>query len=142
MLGGLVKSSWVNSVAGSAKNVKLPEKDIASYVVKHLDVTTFRSSIGPRRETGKTAFSDYGFKIISITPLTAELKSEELNWAMQIRVLRHTASSITICFHDVAENGGSYNAQSCLRLREAPNSDKLIAVESDVKDERCPHFAK
>jgi hypothetical protein len=115
----------------------LPTTNLAKYVVEHLDVTSFPSSIGPRREAGKTTFKDYGFKPTSVTATEALLS--EPDWTFHIKVIGHTRNTVTICLHDKAQKS-SYDAQSCLLLKPAPTGDKLIGTATT--DPRCPDFAK
>src|ERR1700722_13407364 len=98
-----------NAIAGVPSKV-LPDKHVAGYVMRHLDLSTISSSVGPRRQEGKWSFEDYGFRPTSVTDAEAILKwkvtgtDKEEQW-MDIRILKHTANSITIGLTDYAQNG-------------------------------------
>ena len=136
----LVGLCTVDSTLAAAEKNKIPDRDLARYVVEHLDVTTFPSSIGPRREAGKITFKDYGLKLVEVSDTEALVTDE--GWMFEIRVLRRSVDSITICLHDQAANGGTYNAQECLLLKKTGDGDRLIAARKNIRDKRCPEFAK
>jgi hypothetical protein len=126
------------STAAAAKEA-LPSHDLMKFIIAHLNVTSFPSSIGPRRTTDKTSFADYGFFPVVMVSNTAVLEAREHDWKFEIRVLSRSANSITICLHDKAMNGGTYDAQQTLKLRPADRSSELVA-EHNEGDIRCPEF--
>ena len=113
----------------------------AKDVVERLDVTSFPSSIGPRKKAGKKLFSDYAFKSVQMNESSAVL-AESDRWEFKIRVLSGAGEPPTICIEDTAKNGGSYHAQSALRLTESSQTHLLVANKEKTLNKDCPNFAK
>ncbi len=93
-----------------------PVKDVVQFVVDRLDVTSFPSSIGPRREKNKTSFKDYGFTKREIKGNEVVLEEEGGGWKFTVAVLKRSDQGILVCIADRAVNGGSYNTQGPLFL--------------------------
>jgi hypothetical protein len=106
-----------------------------------LDVTSFPSSIGPRKVMGKIRFKDYGFKITKTTPDSITIEDSE-HWQFYIKVLSSTDTSSIICLEDKAINGGTYHSQTPLIL--LPSSDRLslVAAKKKVVLKTCPEFKR
>src|SRR5579883_1192365 len=107
---------------------------LAKFVIEHLDVTSFPSSIGPRRAKHKIRFSDYGFYPVSVKNSEAILETKEHDWRFTITILHCEKGTITICLHDQALNGGTYNAQQVILLRRKGSTLKVVAKQ----DQKCP----
>ena len=100
-----------------------PKTGAVNLIIEKLDITSFPSSIGPRREPGKTFFKDYGFDSTRTTDRTADLETMEKDWIFHFDVVDISDSGIVICLTDKAQNGGSYSANDVLLLtRENPDS--------------------
>jgi hypothetical protein len=127
---------------GCATTPLYPSQGIARFVVENLDVTSFPSSIGPRREKGKIYFKDYGLVEKTVTESAAELAEKGGGWRFSIKVLEHSKSGILICLEDQATNGGTYHTQTVLSLRRETDKGPLRAEKRDVTHKDCPVFGK
>jgi len=125
-----------------AEEIGFPSERSAQFVVERLDVTSFPNSMGPRREQGKTTLLDYGYGIVTYHgEKDVVLKSQERDWTIGVTVLSQGESGAVICWTDKAENGGSYNVQTALKVRLEANG-RLKAMPDDVTDPRCVSFAR
>lgn len=94
-------------------------------VINHLDLTTFRNSVGPRRIPGKTTFADYGFVRVEKTVSGANLVRDDKGWTMGFDIISVSPTSLRLCFHDrgLAQprdvRAPSYNATSALLVSKS-----------------------
>jgi hypothetical protein len=95
-----------------------PGGEWAKFIVDHLDVRSFPSSLGSRRNEGKITFADFG---IMPRSMSAEKATLGTDWDYTIAVLSHTRKQILICFTEHAANGGTYRSQGPLAL--TPTAD-------------------
>jgi hypothetical protein len=109
-------------------------------IVAKLDVTSFSSSIGPRKEQGKIHFIDYGFSEPEIRGNVAVIKGKD--WIFRVTLLHRTLWNAIVCIEDQATNGGSYHTQAPYLL--IPNKDKTVftAQTKKIEDKGCPRFEK
>lgn len=124
---------------------KSESKTPTQVLIDKLDVTSFPSSIGPRREKNKIHFSDYGFKLREIRNGAATLETQG-EWKFQIRILDRRAGAAWICIEDKALNGGSYHSQTALEFRESSDKKNFSADKGKSGEKRyskiCPEFLK
>src|SRR6478609_9566853 len=91
-----------------------PSSNLAEFVFTHLDLTSFRNSTGPRRETGKRYFGDLGIKPNKVSATSAV--SDVDGWTYSVRILgqrdynKDGVQEIAICFSDDAQEG-TYSTQ-------------------------------
>ena len=94
-------------------------------VIKHLDLTTFRNSVGPRQVSGKKTFADYGFSPVEKTVNGAKLVHDDKGWMMGFSIISADPTSLRLCFYDrgLARPGDlrapSYNATSALLVSKS-----------------------
>jgi hypothetical protein len=119
-----------------------PKEHLAQFVAEKLDVTSFPSSIGPRRTKGRYTFGDYGFVARKVTEKEAVLELEDGGWRFRLGVLERTDAGIVLCLEDQALNGGSYHTQSVLLLSRQDAQDLLKGHESRTTFKDCPTFAR
>jgi hypothetical protein len=105
---------------------------VARFVVDTLDVTSFPSSIGPRRTAEKKSFRDYGISLHSITENEADLKESDDSWYFVITILRRTDSGIFVCFEDRGVYLAHYYTKDVLLLTRRDTKSMLIGKGSDV----------
>jgi hypothetical protein len=119
---------------------KVPAAKLMSYILDHLDVRTFPSSIGPRRAANKITFSDYGFMPQEISGNKAVLTTLQKDWFLTVRVLEQEqgSNSILICLSDEAADGGTYHATYPLRLVMADDGQHLRGKETPDQRVDCP----
>ncbi len=125
------------TVASSHDIPKLPAAKLMSYILDHLDVRTFQSSIGPRREANKVTFSDYGFMPQEISGDKAVLTDLQKDWFFTVKVLEQGRNSILICVGDEAADGGTYHAAYPLRLVMADDGRHLRGKEAPAQGSDC-----
>jgi hypothetical protein len=119
-----------------------PKENLAQFVIERLDVTSFPSSLGPRRVTGKTSFEDYGIVPRRVEGLEAVVEEQNGGWIFRIKVLRRTASGIFVCLEDRAGNGGTYHTQQVLWLTRSNSTSLLRGEESTASFKDCPPFRR
>ncbi len=120
-----------------------PTKSAALFLVKNLDLTTFRNSLGPRRiESVKT------FETLGILPTRVrhdEVILEDDDWFYSLRILRRDdingdgLEDIEVCFTDRAKVG-SYNSQQSILVTRYSASSNAVALKFEV--DGCESFAK
>jgi hypothetical protein len=116
---------------------RLADADLLTYVVDHLDVRTFPSSIGPRRQPTKVTFADYGFLVDRTSPREVELTTPEKDWFITVTILAHDPQSILICLMDYAANGGTYHARYPVQLVMAADGQHLRGEVSNANRADC-----
>ena len=99
-----------------------PATEVGAELVEKLDLASFRNSTGPRREAGKHRFADYGFAVAERSGTRTGLTSANGDWDMGFDVLNVTDTSVTLCFFDMARNGGTYRATSALLVKRDGSS--------------------
>jgi len=110
----------------------------ASEVVRRLDVTSFPSSIGPRRRPGAWTFRDYG--VTRLEPKGRDfitLYERDKSWVFTIEVLGPSYRGTIVCMTDHALNGGSYYTQDPMEIEEGPGG-LLRATDRTVTHPKCP----
>lgn len=106
-------------------------------IAELVDVTSFPSSIGPRRQDGLKTFEDYGFTDVRLVDETVELYEADGSWMFAITVMYSDDNRAILCILDRALNGGTYDAQKPTAF--VPTSDRLlVATAEDVVDPNCP----
>jgi hypothetical protein len=95
MLGdylGLTCAALILTALASAVALEsyIPKEDIELFVVQHLDLSTFRNSLGPQRKPGQRIFKDFGIAPTSIKKNEVEIDSED--WRYHIKILRRLTS--------------------------------------------------
>jgi len=123
--------SLTNAYAdGSASKLVLQQ------IIDKLDMTSFRNSIGPRREEGKYTLKEYGASKISFNGKIAVVHTQDDSWQYTITLLDEESK---ICFEDQAMNSGSYHSQNAYILIEDKSG---FFKASPIEDTECPAFAK
>lgn len=127
-------------VAGEAP--RYPKDKLAQFVIDKLDVTSFGNSIGPRRESGKTSFRDYGVVARTVKDNEAHLEEADGNWNFYITILKRTDSGIYICFEDRGAFPSTYHTVGPLLLTRPDSKSLLKAAQTKAAFKNCPVFAK
>lgn len=120
---------------------KLPEKGVPDFIVKNLDVTSFPSSIGPRRAPGKTHFADYNIEPKTVTESDAELAEKSGGWRFYFKVLKIDGTNVTVCFTDQAMDGGTYHTVNAMTL-QLTKDGRLKGSSKKIKHADCPEYRK
>ncbi len=104
------------SASASSYEGRIPDKHLAKYVVEHLDLRTFPSSLSFKLSGSKSSFADYGIFPLLLNEKKAVLESSKHDWKYEIQVINHDHNNVTICFHDLSESDNAFNYESILSL--------------------------
>jgi hypothetical protein len=115
-----------------------PTKDLARFVVDRLDVRSFPTSIGARRDDRRVFFRDYGIVAHRITENEADLKKSDDSWYFVITILKKTDSGILVCFEDRGEYPAHYYTESVLLLTRPDTKSVLTGARSNTAVKECP----
>lgn len=118
---------WATPSAGeSAAQSYFPPSGLAEFLVHSLDLSTLRSSLGPRRSISQRTFATLGIAPTQTGPDDVVMESDE--WYYALLVLRRAdingdgLEDLEVCFTDRAK-GGTYSArQSLLVTRYSPSA--------------------
>ena len=119
----------------------LPKKNIEQFIVDNFDLSTIRSSFGPRRLPGQRTFKDLGETSPVIGKGTIEFNSDD--WSYSIKILgrkdynRDGLEDVAVCFVERSRKG-SYAASAPLLLTRYGPHDLLIAIAYQIEDQSCP----
>lgn len=117
--------------ASSPQKSFLPREGVGRLIVDHLEITTFRSSLGPRRTPGMRHFADLGIEPTQVTEQRVEFDSDE--WSYTVTVIERADKNgdgledLVVKFIDEARQG-TYKAESTLLLTRYSESGDLIAI--------------
>lgn len=118
-----------------------PEQDLAAFIFRNLDLSTFRNSTGPKR-TDETSFPELGISMTSATPDIAEHNGPD--WLYRLEILRRQDfngdgyEEVAVCFSDFAQNGGSYATRTPLTLIN--RNGRVIAIDFEVSSHNRNHL--
>src|SRR6266571_112201 len=144
VLLGLLISCAV-ALPGGAKPIQhatsyLPATDIERFIVEKMDLSTFRNSLGPRREPGMRVFAHFGLHPQTQSNGLIELKEE--GWYYSVRVLgrsdfnRDGLEDVAVCFTDQALVG-TYRTETPLLLTRFSDDGLLIAIAYEIDADTC-----
>ncbi len=142
-----IKQGWPYNVWGHASVSALlpcwgplippPSPDLsAADILLRLDLTSFRNSTGPARAAGLRRPQDWGFTELETADGAATLV-RLADWAISLSIIRWTPEGVIACFTDRARNGGSYAAQSALRIVSDGLAGYRVA-EDGLNEAGCP----
>ncbi len=120
-----------------------PSDNLLKYVFKRLDLTTFRNSTGPQRQTNQRYFSELGYSLVNSRD--DELVIESDNWIFTIKVLSQRdinndgLEDLEICILDKSKTS-TYFTQEPLLLTQYSETSDLIALSFET--DGCESFAK
>ncbi|MEI7311551.1 bacteriocin immunity protein [Pectobacterium carotovorum] len=105
-------------------------------VLKHLDVTTFRSSFGPRHFPKGTLLKDTSDYVFSQENDWAEATEKDGSWTSSLRIISENEKEIIACFVDDAQIG-SYFATSPFLIKKTKNAQAYSVIELEHDVEGC-----
>ncbi|WDF98037.1 bacteriocin immunity protein [Pectobacterium carotovorum subsp. carotovorum] len=105
-------------------------------VLKHLDVTTFRSSFGPRHFPKGTLLKDTSDYVFSQENDWAEATEKDGSWTYSLRIISENEKEIIACFVDDAHIG-SYFATSPFLIKKTKNAQAYSVIELEHDVEGC-----
>lgn len=132
----LVALSPASLFASESVRSYFPHNNIPKFLVMHLDLASFRSSLGPSLEVGKETFYELGIKAWTFTQNKAI--NDTAGWYYKIHVIKvedvngDGIEDVEICFSDKAINGGTYNTQEPVLITKYSESTPAIAIKYEV----------
>lgn len=105
-------------------------------VLKHLDVTTFRSSFGPRHFPKGTLLKDTDDYVFSQENDWADAARKDGSWTYSLRIISENEKEIIACFVDDAHIG-SYFATSPFLIKKTKNAQAYSVIELEHDVEGC-----
>jgi hypothetical protein len=107
-------------------------------IAEIIDVRSFPSSIGPRREDHLKTFRDYGFTDVSVVDGTVELHQADRSWMFAVTVLLAGEDHVVLCILDKALGGPTYHTQDPEAFELGPDG-LLVATGEKLVAPACPH---
>ncbi|GKW09576.1 MULTISPECIES: bacteriocin immunity protein [Pectobacterium] len=105
-------------------------------VLKHLDVTTFRSSFGPKHFPKGTLLKDTGDYVFSQENDWADAARKDGSWTYSLRIISENEKEIIVCFVDDAHIG-SYFSRKPFLIKKTKNAQAYSVIEPDHDVEGC-----
>ncbi|MDX6917648.1 bacteriocin immunity protein [Pectobacterium carotovorum] len=111
-------------------------KTDALTVLKHLDVTTFLSSFGPKHFPKGTLLKDTGDYVFSQEKDWAEATDTDGSWTYSLRIISENEKEITVCFVDDALVG-SYFSMNPFLIKKTKNAQSYSMTELEPGTGGC-----
>ena len=128
--------------AQDAQRSYLPKTELSKYIFEKLDITTFRSSLGPLRTIGQRHSGELGLTATKQAKNLLAIETED--WLYEFEIIRVADINgdglvdIEVCFRDKAKMA-SYNTQEPLLLSQFEKDGPLIAINFQV--DGCEEYA-
>ncbi|GKW05052.1 bacteriocin immunity protein [Pectobacterium carotovorum] len=116
-------------------------KTDALTVLKHLDVTTFRSSFGPKHFPKGTLLKDTGDYVFSQENDWADATEKDGSWTYSLRIISENEKEVIACFVDDAHIG-SYFSRKPFLIKKTKNTQAYSVIEPDRNVEGCELYPK
>ncbi|MBA5238296.1 bacteriocin immunity protein [Pectobacterium aroidearum] len=111
-------------------------KTDALTLLKHLDVTTFRSSFGPKHFPKGTLLKNTGDYEFSQEKGRADATEKDGSWIYSLTIISENEKEIIACFVDDAQIG-SYFSTSPFLIKKTKNAQAYSVIELDHDVEGC-----
>jgi hypothetical protein len=114
-----------------------PANDLGRFLAERFDLTTIRSSLGPRRAPALRTFAD--FKITPSKATDDVLEFESTDWFYQLRIVgrgdvnRDGIEDLEVCFTDQARGGPTYFSQQSLLITRYAADGYAVALSYSVE---------
>ncbi|POD99685.1 bacteriocin immunity protein [Pectobacterium odoriferum] len=105
-------------------------------LLKHLDVTTFRSSFGPKHFPKGTLLKDTSDYVFSQEKGWADATEKDGSWTYSLRIISENEKEIIACFVDDAHIG-SYFSRKPFLIKKTKNTQAYSVIEPDHDVEGC-----
>lgn len=105
-------------------------------IYKHLDITSFNSSLRPMQTDNEKFLSDFSQLPRPIID-NNEIKIEDEYWLYSIKIMRENKLDIHVCFLDVSKDG-TYKTQGPMIIRKYGQEYVAISERSNV----CESYEK
>ncbi|GKX44609.1 hypothetical protein SOASR015_36430 [Pectobacterium carotovorum subsp. carotovorum] len=110
-------------------------------MLKHLDVTTFRSSFGPKHFPKGTLLKDTGDYVFSQENGWADATEKDGSWTYSLRIISENEKEVIACFVDDAHIG-SYFSRKPFLIKKTKNTQAYSVIEPDRNVEGCELYPK
>lgn len=132
----LIIALWSVSIpvfaAHDVRKSFVPTDHLGDFILKNLDIASFRSSLGPKRSTGDHGFKDIAMKPTAITNSSLIFDSDywhfELNRFQVGDFNGDGIADIKACLLDRAKQG-TYDVQEPLLLTRYAADGPLVAID-------------
>lgn len=109
----------------------IPKDKVGAFLAAHLDLTTFRNSLGPRRRPGQRHFADFGLKPTQVREQSVEFETEDWRFSLAVTERRDVngdgVEDLVVRFTDQARHGTYATSEKLLVTRYSEMSG-LIAL--------------
>ena len=128
------------SIAGEVRDF-FPKQNLPQFLAEHFDLSTIRSSFGPKRERGKSAFLTHFYSSPNVDADSITVDTD--GWLYQLKVLGvkdengDGVQDVIVCFKDKANNGGTYNINRPYLITRYSNDMPAIALAFSPYNENC-----
>lgn len=110
-------------------------------LLKHLDVTTFLSSFGPKHFPKGTRLKDTGDYQFSQEKDWADATLKDGSWTYSLRIMSENEQAFIVCFVDDARAGSYFSIHPFL-IKKTKNTQAYTVIELDHDVEGCAHNPK
>lgn len=134
--GGLCCLALAGAVHADPVISYFPAKDVGLFLAKNFDLTSIRSSFGPRRTTGLRTFADFQMKPSTAANDLLEFRSDI--WFYQLRIVergdvnKDGIEDLAVCFTDQALGGATYYSQTSLLITRYSVKGYAVALSFSV----------
>jgi hypothetical protein len=110
-----------------------PNKDLGQFLADKFDLSSIRSSFGPRRSPALRTFADFGMKPSKATGDVAVFETPG-QWRYELKVLARGdvngdgIEDLQVCFVDRALNGGTYDTSKAFLVTRYSANDYAVAL--------------
>lgn len=121
-------------VMAFSTSIAVASDDLALDVLKKIDVSSFRSSLGPKHYPKGTALEKTEFTLFSTTPDTTGAyytTDQAHSFKYSVSIINKNQNSIDICFGDYALMG---TAKSNTPLRVEKNNHGMYEVKQELAE--------
>lgn len=122
-----------------------PQQGLGQFLAERFDLTSIRSSFGPRRTMHQRSFADFHLKPTRATNTLVEFAHPDWFYRMVVTERRDINSDgvedLAVCFTDKAMNGDSYDTQkSLLVTRLSPDAHAIaLSFATNACDATADH---
>ncbi len=137
----------MNGVHAAPVASYFPKQNLGQFLAEKFDLSSIRSSFGPRRSPALRTFSDFGMKPTMSTDSVLVFESPG-NWRYELNVVGRRdvngdgIEDLEVCFIDRALNGGTYNTSKGLLITRYSPDGYAIALSYSLDDGVCENFAR
>lgn len=118
----------------------IPTSDVPEFLFDHLDIATFRSSSGPKRDQGDRTLSSISPPPTTVT--TDYIEVLEDDWVRRLTIVdrgdfnKDGIEDLAVCFDDRAI-GGTYRSTQLLLVTRYTASSPAVALNYRVESQKA-----